>query len=205
MKLTTTLEDEILIEEKYRLTPNELMFIKTLFIFQEEDDSDLFGKYIKVLKNCGINLRDIIVSLQDKGIILKSYTIKSSGSEFNPLEIPFNKNFIKNLYKCSFEMGKELFEEYPQFNTLSNGNMVTLRGVSKHFDSLEQAYFKYCKYINWNVEKHNHIIELVKWGKEHNIIVQSLSSFIINNAWLDLEAIRNGDNVNYNPDAVKMI
>ena len=203
MKLTTTLEDEILIEEKYGLTPNELMFIKTLFIFQEEDDSDLFGKYIKVLKNCGINLRDVIVSLQDKGIILKSYQIKSSGSEFNPLEIPFNKNFIKNLYKCSFEMGKELFEEYPQFGYVNN-NVVGLRAVSRKFDSLEQAYFKYCKNINWDKEKHNRIIEVIRWSKEHNIINYTLASFIIDQRYLELESLYNGDSgINY--DNVKLL
>ena len=73
------------------------------------------------------------------------------------------------MYKCSFELGKELFEEYPQFKTI-NGSLVSLRGISKHFNSLEEAYFKYGKYIKWSPENHIEIIELVKWGKEHNII-----------------------------------
>lgn len=203
MKLTIQLEDELVVLDKYGLTPNELMLIKTLFIFQEEEESELFGKYIKVLKNSGINLRDLLISLQNKGIILKTYKIKEAGQEFNPNDIPFNKNFTKNLYKCSFELGKELFESYPQFNTLSNGNIVTLRGVSKHFDSLEQAYLKYSKYINWDIEKHNQIIELVNWAKEKNLIVQSLSSFIINNAWLDLQSMRDGDTMNINYDTIR--
>lgn len=101
-------------------------------------------------------------------------------------------------------MGKELFETYPQM-TLINGCMVTLRGVSKHFDSLENCYFKYGKAIGWNQERHEKIIDLVKWAKEKDLIKQSLSSFVINNAWLDLEAIRNGDSGNYNFDTVRAL
>ena len=144
----------------------------------------------------------MLVKLQEKGIILQSYKIPNEGEEFIPYDISINKNFIKNLYKCSFELGKELFEEYPQFNTI-NGSLVSLRGISKHFNSLEEAYFKYGKYIKWSPEKHNEIIELVKWGKEHNIICQSLSSFIINNAWEDLKAMKEGDTMNINYDTIR--
>ena len=38
------------------------------------------------------------------------------------------------------------------------------------FDSLEEAYFRYGKSIKWNEERHNQIIELVRWAKDNNII-----------------------------------
>lgn len=199
--LTLTLEEEITILDKYRLSPTELRFVQTLLILQEDGVEDLFSRYIKSLKGAGFSLRDIILCLQEKEIILKSYKIPKEGSEFSPYDIPINKNFVKNLYKCSFELGKELFEEYPQFNTI-NGSVVALRGISKHFNSLEDAYFRYGKSIGWNQERHNSIIELVKWGKEQNIICQSLSSFIINQAWLDLASMKDGvASINY--DAVR--
>lgn len=202
--LTLTLESEISILNKYRITCNELMFIRTLLVLQDEENEDLFQAYIESLHDCSINIKEIIVSLQDKGIILKSFHCPASGEAFNPYSIPFNKNFIKNLYKCSFEMGKELFEVYPQFGSI-NGAVVPLRSVARKFDSLEEAYFRYGRAIRWNEEKHNHIIELVKWANENNIINQSLANFIINNTWIDLEALKNGDKANINYDTVKLL
>jgi hypothetical protein len=202
LNLTLTLEDEISVLEKYRLTPTELFLLRVLLIFQDENDTKLFSNYIKTLKQAGVNLRSVLQNLQNKGIILKSYKIPEEGQQFDPFDIEINRNFIKTLYKCSFELGKELFENYPQFTTINN-SIVSLRGVSKFFNSLEDAYFKYGRYIKWNVETHNHIIELVKWGKEHDVIKQSLGSFIVNNAWLDLEALQNGDTVNYNYDSIR--
>ena len=202
--LTLNLEEEISILSKYRITPNELTFIKTLLILQDEENEDLFKEYIESLYVCNVKLREVLINLQKKEIILKSYKIPSEGESFDPYSIPFNKNFIKNLYKSSFELGKELFEIYPQM-TVINGSLVTLRGVSKHFDSLEACYFRYGKAIGWNQERHEQVLDLIKWAKERDIIKQSLSSFVINNSWLDLEAIRNGDSGNYNFDTIKAL
>lgn len=202
--LTLTLEEEISILDKYRLVPNELMFIRILLILQDENDEDLFARYIKILKEEGINLREFIATLQGKEIILKSYKIPKQGETFDPYSIPFNKNFIKNLYKCSFELGKELFEVYPQFGNI-NGSLVGIRSVSKKFDSLEDAYFRYGKTIGWSIERHNHIIELVEWAKENNLINYTLASFIVDNRWYELEALKNGDLANVNYDTVKLI
>ena len=202
--LTLTLEEEVSILDKYRLVPNELLFIRILLILQDENDEDLFCKYINVLKSGGVNLRELISTLQDKEVILKSYKIPKEEQTFDPYSIPINKNFIKNLYKCSFELGKELFEAYPQFGTI-NGSLVGIRSVSKKFDSLEDAYFKYGKAIGWSVERHNHIIDLVNWSKEYNIINYTLATFIVDNRWLELEALKNGDNANINYESVKML
>ena len=202
--LTLNLEEEISILSKYRITPNELTFIKTLLILQNEENEDLFKDYIESLYVCNVKLREVLISLQKKEIILKSYKIPSEGESFDPYSIPFNKNFIKSLYKSSFELGKELFEIYPQM-TVINGSLVTLRGVSKHFDSLEACYFRYGKAIGWNQERHEKVLDLIKWAKERDIIKQSLSRFVINNSWLDLEAIRNGDSGNYNFDTIKAL
>ena len=200
--LTLTLEEEVSILDKYRLVPTELFLIRVLLILQDENDEELFARYIKTLRQSGINLRNILISLQEKEIILKSCKIVKEGEEFNPYSLQLNKNFIKNLYKCSFELGKELFEEYPAFAIINN-SYTSLRGVSKHFNSLEDAYIKYGKSIKWNPETHAEIIELVKWAKEHNMLNQSLGSFIVNNSWHDLKAIMNGDAGNINFDTIR--
>lgn len=179
------------------------MLIRTLLILQDEENEDLFKTYIEVLYNCGVKLRDGLLSLQEKGIILKSYKVPKEGEAFDPYAIPFNKSFIRTLYKCSFELGRELFTEYPQFGSVQ-GNVVGLRSISKKFNSLEEAYFKYGRSIGWNPERHNHIIELVKWAREHNIINYTLASFIVDHRWLELEALKDGEgNINY--ESIKML
>lgn len=204
LKLTLDIKDEISLLSKYRITPNELMIIRTLLILQDESNEDLFKNYIELLHDCNVNLRSVFLCLQEKGIILKTgFKVPNEGEAFNPYSVPFNKAFIKTLYKCSFELGKELFEEYPQFGSVQ-GNVVGLRSVSKKFDSLEDAYFKYGRNIGWNPERHNHIIELVRWAKEHNIINYTLASFIIDQRWLELQALKDGEgNINY--ESVKML
>ena len=156
------------------------MFIRTLLLLQDEEDEDIFKSYIEALYKCEVKTREII---------LKSFHCPKEGEAFDPYSIPFNKNFIKNLYRCSFEMGKELFEAYPQFGIIGTST-VPLRTVAKKFDSLEEAYFRYGKSIKWNEERHSQIIKLVRWAKDNNIINCSLASFIINQGWIDLEALK---------------
>ena len=98
------------------------MFLRTLLILQDDNDEELFSRYVKVLKDSNINLRQFISSLQDKEVILKSYKIPTEGESYNPYLIPINKNFLKNLYRGSFELGKELFDVYPQFGNI-NGSV----------------------------------------------------------------------------------
>lgn len=202
--LTLTLEEEICLLDKYGLTPNELLVVRVLLILQDNNEEELFQNLMVTLKHINLPLREVLVQLQKKEVILKSFKIPNSGEKFDPYSIPINKNFIKTLYKSSFEMGKELFDSYPQFGSI-NGNVVPLRTVAKHFDSLEQAYFKYGKAIGFNPEKHKVIIELTKWAKDNNILNCSLSSYIINNGWLDLQAMKDGNTANFNVDAIKLI
>lgn len=202
--LTLTLEEEICLLDKYGLTPNELLVVRVLLILQDNNEEELFQNLMVTLKHINLPLREVLVQLQKKEVILKSFKIPNSGEKFDPYSIPINKNFIKTLYKSSFEMGKELFDSYPQFGSI-NGNVVPLRTVAKHFDSLEQAYFKYGKAIGFNPEKHEVIIELTKWAKDNNILNCSLSSYIINNGWLDLQAMKDGNTANFNVDAIKLI
>ena len=200
--LTLNLEEEISLLDKYGLTPNELLVLRVLLLFQDGQEEELLQRLLATLKRVNIQLREILIELQRKEIILKSYSIPKEGQVFDPYSIPINKNFIKNLYKSSFELGKELFEAYPQFAVINN-SYISLRGVSKHFNSLEDAYIKYGKSIKWNPEIHQEIIELVKWAKENNMLNMSLGSFIVNNGWHDLKAIMNGDAGNINFNSIK--
>ena len=202
--LTLNLEEEISLLDKYGLTPNELLVLRVLLLFQDGQEEELLQRLLATLKHVNIQLREILIELQRKEIILKSYSVPKEGQVFDPYSIPINKNFIKNLYKSSFELGKELFQAYPQFGSI-NGSLVGIRSVSRKFDSLEDAYFKYGKAIGWSIERHNHILDLVNWSKEYNIINYTLASFIVDQRWLELEALRSGNMANIDFDSVKLL
>lgn len=198
------MNEHIILLEKYNINSDELLFVTMILLIQDGEEYDFINRYFNLPLSCRNGIRELLISLQDKGIITKEYKIPNKGDKFIPENITFNKNFVKRFYKSSFDIGKELFEEYPMFGII-NGNPVGIRSISKKFDSLEDFYRFYGKSINWNPEKHSEIIELVKWGKENNLIVCSLANFIIDQKWNELEALKQGDIANINYDAVKLL
>lgn len=199
------IEEQLNILEKYQLTPNELFVINLIFLTQEGYKEDYLLRFLRIPENKEL-FRSTLVSLQDKGVIIKSWKIPESGKRFDPLEIPLNKNFSKTYWKSSFEIGKELFETYPMFTNI-NGVIVSLRGFSRKFDSLEDMYRFYGKTIGWSAEKHKEIIELIKWEQDNNIgfLRTSISSFIIENKWNELKALKEGNIANINFDTIIQI
>jgi len=192
------IENELVLLEKYKLTPTELFTIRVILLAKEEGEYEWIQRFAQTVK-----LIDILKSLQEKGIILKSWKIIPN-TTLQVEDIPFNQNFQKQFFRASFEMGQELFEVYPQ-STYVNGSLYNLKRVSKHFDSLEQAFLKYSKYIKNNPETHQHIIELIQWGIDNGYNFSTLDSFIIDNSWLAIEAMKNGEGINVNTEAIKMI
>ena len=95
---------------------------------------------------------------------------------------------MKQFYKSSFELGKDLYDNYP-LSTVVNGIEYKLRRISKKFNSLEEAFLKYGKAIGWNPERHEEIIALIKQGIESNYNFTTLDDFIVDNDWLNLEAM----------------
>ena len=99
--------------EKYKLTAEEIMLIELLFLASiEEEHPEYLHRYLN-LPIEKTNLRDILVSLQDKGVIVKSYKIPKAGSSFDPESVEFNKLFLNNYRKFSGELGSEFFDVYP--------------------------------------------------------------------------------------------
>lgn len=194
-----TLENELCLLEKYKLEPTELFTVKVILLAKEDGEYKWLQRFAQIVK-----LRKILESLQEKGIILKSWKLPKEGSQLIVEDIPFNQNFQKQYFRASFEMGEELFKTYPQ-STIVNGSLYNLKRVSKHFDSLEQAFLKYSKYIKNNPETHQHIMELIKWGIDNGYNFSTLDSFIIDNSWLAIEAMKEGNGINVNTEAVKMI
>lgn len=199
------IDQDLAIIEQYRLTPTELFIINLIFLTQEGYEESYLARFLKIPENKEL-FRPTLVELQNKGIIIKSWKIPEKGQKFDPMEIPFNKNFFKTYWKASFELGKELFETYPMFTNI-NGVTVSLRGFSKRFNSLEDMYRFYGKTIGWNAEKHREIIDLIKWEQDNNIgfLRMSISSFIVENKWNELKALKDGNIVNVNFDTIVQI
>ena len=204
-KYDYSIDEEIAILEKYRLQPNELFVVKTILLLQQGYPENYLFRFLQIPEEDRGDFRSILIGLQNKNIINKSYKIPDKGEEFSPDEIPINKVFMNNLFKASFDMGVELLEHYPMFGEI-NGAIVSLKGISSKFNSLEDFFRFYGKQIRWNQETHDKIIELLDWeqNNEINFINQSLGSFVINNGWNELEALKNGDGT-YNYRAIKQL
>lgn len=196
------LEEQVVLLEKYKINSDELLFITIILLIQEGDNSPYIQLYFSLPISCRGSIRDLLISLQEKQVITKEYKIPPAGTQFIPEDVSFNKNFIKNFYKGSFWIGKELFENYP-LSTIVNGTEYKLRRVSKKFDSLEDAYRAYGKAISWKPDVHQYILELIEWGKNNNYQFTTLSDFIIDNDWLNIEAMKTNSILNSN--SLKML
>jgi len=199
-----SIDNELAVMEKYNISPNELFLLKTILLALEEGEKKYLGEFLKITKNLKESFRNILVSLQEKGIILKSYKIPKEGEQLKIEDIELNKNVVKTMFKASFDMGKELFDSYPT-TTVVNGCVYKLRRVSKKYDSLEDAFKAYGKYIRWNQETHKQVIELIKWGIENGYSFTTLDSFIVDMDWLNIAAIKNGELSNVNVETTRMI
>lgn len=198
-----TVDEQLNLLEKYHLTPTELFTIQTILLAKDEDTEYLF-RFAGILTHCGGSIRDVLISLQNKGIILKSYKIPNKGETFIVEDIQLNKNFTKTFYKSAFVLGKELFDTYPT-TTIVNGDIYKLRRISKKFNSFEDAFRVYGKSIKWNPKTHQEVINLVKWGIENGYNFTTLDSFIVDNDWLNIKSIKENNGINVNFNAIKMI
>ena len=196
------LEEQIAILSRYNINSDELLFITVILLIQEGDENPYINLYFSLPSSCRGGIRDLLISLQEKQVITKEYKIPPTGAKFTPEDVTFNKNFIKTFYKGSFWIGKELFEIYP-ISTVVNGIEYKLRRVSKKFDSLEDAYRAYGKAISWKPDVHRNIMQLIEWGKQNNYQFTTLDSFIVDNDWLNIEAMK--DNGSLDANTVKML
>jgi hypothetical protein len=198
--LNHSLDSELILMRDYKLNPTELFVIKVILLAQDGDYTYL-QQFNEIFNG---QLRLVLESIQSKGIIIKAYKIPKEGTLFIPEDVQFNQNFLKKFYRSAFEMGEELFYTYPQSCTVQ-GQVFNLRTVSKHFDSLEQAFQKYAKSIKNNPEIHQEIINNIKWGIENGYNFTTLDRFIIDRGGEALKAFKEGDSININLEATQLI
>lgn len=182
--------------EKYNLTAEEALFIDLLFLASiEEGHSEYLVKYFNLSIN-KTSLRDLLLNIQDKGIITKKYKVPNKGEKFDPEAIEFNKNFLHSYRKFSGELGIEFFQEYPSI-AIINGTEAPLKNYAKKFPTEEAFYYQYGKIIGWNISKHREIINLIKWAKNTscNLLNMNIADFVISKMWNSIQELKDGKGV----------
>lgn len=177
---------------KFKLTADELLLVYLTFIAQSENgDPDKHRIYFKRWYDGGGDerLRDLFNSLKSKGIIVKNYNPK----QFIPDEVELNKVFLKQYFKVSGELGKELWEAYPSTMYL-NGSIISLKNFAKNFVNIDDLYFHYAKTIGHSIQKHQKVLEILEWAKRHDLVTVGIVEFISSHKWNEYEELRqNGE------------
>lgn len=191
-----TVDNQLIMMEKYRLTAEEALLIELLFLASiEEEHSEYLVKYLS-MPITRTDLRDLLCSLQNKGIITKQYKIPEKGQGFDPECVIFNQNFLHNYRKFSGDLGAEFYMTYPH-NGIINGIEVPLNNWAKRFKTEEEFYYAYGKSIGWKLDKHNEVLELVKWAKDNNcnLLNMNMADFVVSKIWQNIAELKNGDSV----------
>ena len=64
-----------------------------------------------------------------------------------------------------------------------NGQVVSLKNISKKFSNWEDLYFWYSATIKHNRLKHQEVLEILEWAKDQDLVNISLIEFIASNKW----------------------
>ena len=201
---TLTFENELAAMRRYGITPDELYIARLILMCKDSSIGvNYMNQYLETSEDARKIVRPVLKNLQEKGIILKSFDPEQE--KIVPADIPFNKNATKFFYRAAFDMGKELFDVYPKY-AMIDGNCVSISGVSKRFNSQEDAFNFYGREIRWNPETHNHMVEITKWAAENTRMINCVfSSYIIDHRWEFIESMRNGEQGNVNFDTIRML
>lgn len=192
-KLNVDLERKLEIMSKHGLNAEEWLFIELLFV--AEDFPQLLMKYFNECKKEKIP-RQILLDLQDKKVLASSYDIPSEGESFDPTQIEFSKTFQNNYFKNSFEAGWELFQEYPEYCQGAD-RLYPARNITKNGYSDENDLFaKYNKAIQYKVENHKEVMELLRWAKEQKLLSYGIVEYIVTRKWLAHKELRDSGEIN---------
>ena len=184
MELDTILN----IMTKYGLTADELLLIYLTFIAQTENGNpDEHRVYFRRWYEGGgrERLRSLFDSLKSKGIIKKNY----NPTMYDPDEIEFNQNFIKQYYKLTGQLGQELMRAYPTTLYL-NGKAVSLKNIAKKFKDLQEFYFCYAATIGHSISKHREVIDILEWAKSNDLVHIPIVEFVASCKWNEFKEMK---------------
>lgn len=191
-KLKNSIEGQLILMDRFNLTAEENLLIELLFLTFEGKCKDPLVTYYN-LPITKTGLREVLLSLQEKGVILKSCKIPNKGEALDIDSLQFNENFLKFYRKTSGELGEELFRAYPN-EALIQGQAVPLRNYAKKYKNEEEFFFAYGKAIGWNVNKHKDVLELIQWSKDndHFGLNMNIADFVGSKMWESIRDHKDG-------------
>lgn len=179
--------------DRFGLTPEEYLVIELIFVSIEQNSNEPMLAYYKLpIEKTG--LCEILTSLQNKGVVLKSCKFQK-GKPFDRDLVQFNEIFLRNYRKGSGELGEEFFRTYPN-EAVVQGQIVPLRNYAKKYKNEDDFYFNYGKAISWDPKKHREVLDLIKWSKEHDNfgLNMNIADFVGSKMWISIKDHKEGSN-----------
>lgn len=194
MNIELSVEQDIQVMTKYRLTCEELFFIKCLRLAQNDDQYRNLEEFLSQYSR-PIDIKDIITSLIEKKVLLKESSAIDSYDKL--IKYPNNVIFYKTFHKSYLVDASHLFNEfrdhYP-FNVYINGSPVDLRLInSKEYRNESDVANAYAKAINFDHDIHEKVIEALDFGVQNNLICTNMVTFIISKSWERIWRIMEGE------------
>lgn len=187
-KLSIDLDRKLEIMSKHGLTAEEWLFIELLWT-ANDGQPEYLVKYFNECSKTGIP-RDTIQALKDKKIFSASYKVPTEGEDFDYTEVEFSKTFINNYFKGSFEAGRELYQAYPPFIQNSEKLLCANNFTSKGYNDENDFFLKYNKAIQYKVENHIKVLEMLEWAKENKLINYGIIEYVTTRKWVEHEMMR---------------
>jgi len=190
-----SLKEEINIYINSSLTPTELFILRLLFLAIDGEQKHLIN-YLTNISNGKQLLRSVLSSLLEKKVINSTFKIPQEGESLNYKNIPFNKNFLKMYIRESNEIGKEFFDAYPPFISIS-GKLCSIKNFTKAgLFSFDEFCIFYAKQLKNATATHERVMDALLFAKEQNLINYTIIEFIASKKWEEIEYIRGSGNVN---------
>lgn len=187
-KLSIDLDRKLEVMSKHALTAEEWLFIELLWTANDGQPEYLF-KYFNECSKTAIP-RDTIQALKDKKVFASSYNIPGIGEDFEYDQVEFSKTFINNYFKGSFEAGRELYDKYPPFIQNSDKLLCANNITSKGYNDENDFFLKYNKQIQYKLENHLEVMEILEWAKEQKLINYSIVEYVATRKWVEHRAMK---------------
>ena len=190
------IDKDLEILEKFNLDANEWYLIRCLFLSKYEGLNEYLVNFVTKSLPKG-KMREMLTELKKKNIVSKKYKVPKEGESFLIADFEFHEPFINKYFKTSNEMGRELFDAYPSYLVMDNGVHLPAKNLASKIVFKEQNDFFifYCKQIKYSVEKHEEIMESLKWAIEHDLVRSSIVEYVVSEKYNDhIQTMKDGSN-----------
>lgn len=187
-KLSLDLEEKLSIMQEHGLNAEEWLFIELLWLAE-----DGYPEYLQqYTMKCAQAMmpREILQSLKDKKVFDSSYKLPKAGEVFEPDQVEFSKTFINKYFKNSFEAGRELYNEYPDYLQGTNRQYGAKNVTTKGYMDENSFFHKYGQQIKFKVSNHEDVMDLLRWAKENELIQYSIVEYVTMRKWEDHRKMR---------------